>query len=315
MPADVSYCVVNTNGREYLRACLEAIEKVHPPGLEREVLVLDNCSDDGSADMVRSEWPDVRLIALARRTGKAENDSTLMRQATGRHCLLLNEDSELLEGVGGRAGGRAGRRPARRRRRARSWCRPRARRRPAPGACPAWAPRWPRRCSPTATWWCRAAARVTREVGWVQSSAMLVRRSAAEEVGYLDPDFFVYSDETDFCKRLHDAGWRVLFVPSARAIHHDQLNTDLAAARRRIVEFHRNRDLYLRKHHGPLTRAVVRALGAWFYAACAVAAVAAPGHDPHRYLPARAAGTPSRPRRGDQGGRRRIQLTPWNTLT
>ena len=75
-------------------------------------------------------------------------------------------------------------------------------------------------------------------------------------MGYLDPAFFVYSDETDFCKRLHDAGWRVLFVPSARAIHHDQLNTDLGAARRRIVEFHRNRDLYLRKHHGPLTRLV-----------------------------------------------------------
>ena len=52
----------------------------------------------------------------------------------------------------------------------------------------------------------------TRAVGWVQSSAMLVRRDAAAEVGYLDPEFFVYSDETDFCKRLGDAGWRVLYV-------------------------------------------------------------------------------------------------------
>ena len=103
-------------------------------------------------------------------------------------------------------------------------------------------------------------------------------------MGYLDPDFFVYSDETDFCKRLHDAGWKVLFVPGARAVHHDQLNTDLAAARRRIVEFHRNRDLYLRKHHGPLTRLVVRALGTWFYLATAAAAVVVPGHDPRRYL-------------------------------
>ena len=51
------------------------------------------------------------------------------------------------------------------------------------------------------------------EVGWVQSSAALVRRDAAEQVGWLDPDFFVYSDETDFCKRLRDAGWRILFVP------------------------------------------------------------------------------------------------------
>ena len=56
----------------------------------------------------------------------------------------------------------------------------------------------------------------TREVGWVQSAAMLVRREAAEQVGYLDPAFFVYSDETDFCKRLHDAGWRILHVPGRR---------------------------------------------------------------------------------------------------
>ena len=87
-----------------------------------------------------------------------------------------------------------------------------------------------------------------REVGWVQSSAMLVRREAAEQVGWLDGDFFVYSDETDFCKRLRDAGWRILFVPGARAVHHDQLGTDAAAMSRRIVEFHRNRDLYFRKH-------------------------------------------------------------------
>ena len=54
----------------------------------------------------------------------------------------------------------------------------------------------------------QSIGRDVREVGWVQSSAMLVRREAAAQVGYLDPAFFVYSDETDFCKRLRDAGWR-----------------------------------------------------------------------------------------------------------
>src|SRR5437763_584738 len=54
----------------------------------------------------------------------------------------------------------------------------------------------------------------TRAVGWVQSSAMLVRREASEQVGYFDPQFFVYSDETDFCKRLSDAGWQILYVPA-----------------------------------------------------------------------------------------------------
>jgi GT2 family glycosyltransferase len=283
VPVDVSYCVVNTNGREYLRSCLEAIERVHPPGLERELLVLDNCSDDGSADMVRGEWPQARLIALDRRTGKAENDSTLLRAATGRHCLLLNEDSELQDGAvaalvaaldDDRGAAAAG-----------------AQLLTGDGEPTACAWRLPGLGTALATavfahrnLVVQSRGQKTRAVGWVQSSAMLVRRAAAEQVGYLDPDFFVYSDETDFCKRLHDAGWRVLFVPGARAVHHDQLNTDLAAARRRIVEFHRNRDLYLRKHHGPLSRQVVRALGAWFYLATAAAAVVVPGHDPRRYL-------------------------------
>jgi hypothetical protein len=127
---------------------------------------------------------------------------------------------------------------------------------------------------------------------------MLVRVAAAAEVGYLDPAFFVYSDETDFCKRLGDAGHRTLLVPGARAIHHEQLSTDLAAASRRIVEFHRNRDRYMRKHHGGAAAFAVRVLTAWAYAVRAVAAVVAPGHDPARYrlhalqalLPARGEG-------------------------
>jgi GT2 family glycosyltransferase len=120
-------------------------------------------------------------------------------------------------------------------------------------------------------------------VGWAQSSAMLVRTDASREVGYLDPDFFVYSDETDFCKRLTDAGWKILLVPAARAIHHEQLSTDLAAAGRRIVEFHRNRDLYMRKHHRAPAPLLVRLLTAWSYAVRALAATVLPGHDAARY--------------------------------
>ena len=77
-----------------------------------------------------------------------------------------------------------------------------------------------------------------------------MRREAAAEVGYMDPEFFVYYDECDFAKRLAEAGWHSLFVPGAEAVHHDQLSTDLAAGLPRIVEFHRNHNLYMRKHHG-----------------------------------------------------------------
>ena len=116
----------------------------------------------------------------------------------------------------------------------------------------------------------------TRQVDWAQSSALLVRREAAASVGYMDPDFFVYYDECDFAKRLADAGWHSLFVPAAEAIHHDQLSTDLAAGLPRIVEFHRNRDLYMRKHHGAAAALAVRVLTAWSYAVRALAATVLP---------------------------------------
>lgn len=116
----------------------------------------------------------------------------------------------------------------------------------------------------------------TRRVGWAQSSALLVRREAATQVGYMDPEFFVYYDECDFARRLADAGWHSLFVPTAEAVHHDQLSTDLAKGLPRIVEFHRNRDLYMRKHHGRTAALAVRLLTAWSYAIRALAATFLP---------------------------------------
>jgi N-acetylglucosaminyl-diphospho-decaprenol L-rhamnosyltransferase len=280
---DLSYCVVNTNGREYLLACLEAIERTHPQGVSREVLVLDNHSDDGSVAAVEQSGFDVRVIALDRRTGKAENDSTLLREARGRYCLLLNEDSELQPGAAAALSEALEAHPraavagaqllsTEGEEKACAWR--------LPGVVAALSGvLFVHRLTTV-----QSRGRKTRRVGWTQSSSMLVHREAAAEVGYLDPDFFVYSDETDFCKRLHDAGWEILYVPAARAIHHDQLTTDLRSARRRIVEFHRNRDLYMRKHHSTARRLLVRALGVAFYLERALAALVLPGHDPQRYL-------------------------------
>jgi N-acetylglucosaminyl-diphospho-decaprenol L-rhamnosyltransferase len=279
----LSYCVVNTNGREDLLACLDAIERTHPPGVEREILVLDNASEDGSAAAVR-RWAaaarggpgrDVRLIALERRAGKAANDSLLLREAQGRYCLLLNEDSELQPAAAAAliaaldadpeaaaAGAQlldSGGEPV-----------PCAWRFPGVGTALVGALFLHRLLT------VQSKGSETRRVDWAQSSALLVRREGAAAVGYLDPAFFVYYDECDFCKRLAGAGWQTLFVPSAAAIHHDQLSTDLAAGLPRIVEFHRNRDLYMRKHHNGAAALAVRLLTAWTYALRAFAATVIP---------------------------------------
>ncbi len=98
----------------------------------------------------------------------------------------------------------------------------------------------------------------------------------------------------DFARRLRDAGWTSVYVPSARAIHHEQLATG-AAPERRIVEMARNRDLYMRKHHSRTAAAAVRWLTAAAYAERALAASLLPGHDPERmWLNARASLRPGR---------------------
>jgi N-acetylglucosaminyl-diphospho-decaprenol L-rhamnosyltransferase len=275
MAPTLSYCVVNTNGREYLLACLDAIERTHPAGVEHEILVLDNASDDGSAEAVRARGGEVRLIALERRAGKAENDSTLMRESSGRYCLLLNEDSELqpdaaaaliaaldADPKAAAAGPQlldSGGGPV-----------PCAWRFPGVGTALAGALFLHRLLT------VQSKGRQVRRVEWAQSSALLVRREAATEIAYMDPAFFVYYDECDFAKRLADTGWHSLYVPAARAIHHDQLSTDLAEGLPRIVEFHRNRDRYMRVHHGRAAALAVRVLTAWSYSVRALASTVLP---------------------------------------
>lgn len=287
---DLSFCVVNTAGRAHLLRCLDSIRATLPTGVDAEILVLDNASGDGSAEAVE-EWnarPDgfgerLRLIALERRQGKASNDSRLLSDARGEWCLLLNEDSELCPGAVEALLRAAESEP--------NVAVAGAQLLASDGSASACAWRLPGVATALMQALFLHKLLVTqsgrgfenRRVGWVQSAAMLVRRNAAAEVGYLDSDFFVYSDETDFEKRLHDAGWTVLHVPGARAVHHEQLTNDRASGRRRLVEFHRNRDLYMRKHHGPVAAAAVRVLTAWTYAVRALAALVLPNQAPRWY--------------------------------
>jgi N-acetylglucosaminyl-diphospho-decaprenol L-rhamnosyltransferase len=281
-PPELTYCVVNTSQRELLRRGLDAIARERQAlPFATEVIVLDNGSRDGSAEAARVHPAVDQLIALGRRQGKASNDSRLMAAARGRYALLLNEDSELQPGAtlalwralearpdAACAGARLLRPDGREQ--ACAW------RFPSIGTALAGALLLHR------LYTVQSRGERTREVDWCQSSALLVRLLAAARVGYMDRDFFVYSDEVDFARRLRDAGWRALYVPDAVAVHHEQLSTG-AGASRRIVELARNRDLYMRKHHSPAAARAVRWLTAWSYALRAAAALLLPGHDPRRY--------------------------------
>ena len=278
---ELTFCIVNTGQRELLLRGLDAVQREREAlAFATEVLVLDNASEDGSAEAARAHPAVDAVVALGRRRGKAANDSDLLERASGRYALLLNEDSELQPGAtaalhaaleadpqAGAAGARLLRPDGAQQ--ASAW------RFPTVKAAAAAALLLHRRNV-------QSTGETTRAVDWAQSAALLVRREAAEQIGWLDERVFVYSDEVDFAKRLRHAGWRTLYVPEAVAVHHEQLSTG-GVPERRIVEFSRNRDLYMRIHHGAGAARAVRWLTALPYALRAVAALVLPGHDPRRY--------------------------------
>ena len=278
---EVSFCIVNTEQRALLLRCLDAVAREREAlPFATEVLVVDNASRDGSAGAARAHLAVDELIRLEQRRGKGANDSALLQRARGRYCLLLNEDAELrpgataalvaaLEERADAAAAGAELLDDDGRRQASAW------RFPTPSAALLAA------LGLHKPFVVQSRGGRTRAIDWAQSAALLVRRDAAERIGWLDPAFFVYSDEVDFCKRLHDAGWAVLFAPAAQTVHHERAGGP--QPERRIVELARNRDRYMRKHHGAAAALVVRWLTAWTYAVRSVFAVAAPGHDPSRY--------------------------------
>jgi GT2 family glycosyltransferase len=281
-PVELSFCIVNTEQRELLVRCLDAVaaERAALP-FATEVLVLDNGSGDGSAGAARRHPTADTVIVTEDRRGKGENDTTLLRRAEGRYCLLLNEDSELRPGAvaalhaaitSHRGAGAAGAKLVR----PDGVQQPSAWRFPSPRTALIGALFLHRRLTVQST------GTNVREVDWAQSAALLVDRAAAAEIGWFDPAFFVYSDEVDFCKRLRATGRSVLYVPDAICVHHEQLSTG-PIPERRIVELSRNRDRYMRKHHSAGAARSVRYLTAWTYGVRTVAAVVLPGHDPRRY--------------------------------
>jgi len=256
--------------------------EIDSSGLASEVLVLDNASTDHSAEAAEDHPVTTRVVKKQLRCGKATNDSELLKLAEGKYGLLLNEDSELLPGAtktlfealentpdAGAAGTQIFN--------PQLDPQPSAWRFPSVGSALAGALMLHRIAN------VQSKGDTVRAVDWAQSAALLVRRSAAKSINYLDPEFFVYSDEVDFCKRLSNADWQTLYVPEAKAIHHEQLATG-GSADRRVVEFCRNRDLYMRKHHGAAQAAAVRILTAIPYLLRAAAATVLPNHDAGRYL-------------------------------
>ena len=239
---DVSISLVNTNSRELLLACLESLR-----GVDAEVVVLDNASEDGSAAAVRERFPDARVIEQRHRAGFGANHNTVIRATSGRYVFVLNEDTTSEDWGFERMVAHLDANPrvaALGPRLVYPDGRPQSSAWRFPG--PATAALGLLTLGRAGIVQSRGTA--TRDVDWAMAAALLVRREALDEVGVFDEDFFIYSEETDLCRRLRTAGWRTQFFPSVTVVHHES-QFSAGIPERRINEMWRGRHRYWRKHH------------------------------------------------------------------
>lgn len=264
----LSIVIVNWNVRGLLRRCIETVE-ANAGSLPVEVIVVDNASADGSAEMVRREFPGVRLIASGENLGYSGGNNLGMASAAGRYALILNPDTEIAGnalaqmvahmeahpevGAVGPALYYADGTPQ-----------PSRRRFPTP-ATPFWESTLLERLFP-ANRHARAYRMLDVPVGdspqrvdWLVGAAVMVRREAWEEVGPLDEGFFMYFEELDWFRRLADTGrWEAHYLPGAKITHHEGKSSEQVAAAR-AIRFERSKIRYCRKHLGRGWAQAVRA--------------------------------------------------------
>jgi GT2 family glycosyltransferase len=97
----------------------------------------------------------------------------------------------------------------------------------------------------------------TQDVDWVVGAALMARHRAIDQVGGLDEDFFMYSEEIDWCRRIKAAGWRVVYYPAAQVVHHVGKSSEQAVPIRHI-NFQRSKIRYSRKYHGEKAATALR---------------------------------------------------------
>ncbi|MBI2953400.1 MAG: glycosyltransferase family 2 protein [Chloroflexi bacterium] len=265
---DLSVAIVSYNTRELLRDCLRSVFACAScPGrkpLSLEVWVVDNASPDGSAAMVRRDFPAVKLIENDANAGFAAATNQALRGAAARHVLLLNPDTVVqgdalqrliafLEGhqeVGVVGPGLLN----------------------ADGSFQHSCFRFPnlwmsffdffplnRRLIDS-----RLNGRYPRRsygapfpIDHPLGACLMARQEVFDQVGLLDEDFYIYCEEIDWCMRVSRAGWEIYCVPEASVVHYGGQSTRQFRGRM-LVELHRSRNKLFRKHYGGFFRWMAR---------------------------------------------------------
>jgi len=261
---DLTIVVVNWNTLSLLRDCLASVLS-NSGNLSLELFVVDNASSDGSAEMVSAEFPSVKLIRNTQNRGFAAANNQALAVGQGRHMLLLNSDTIVLGDVLEKCVrylddqidvGAMG-------------CRVLNPDRTLQPTCF----EYPN--LPNLFLWTTGLARLPwprflgkyRMAGWkrdcerdvdvVTGCYLLVRTAALRDVGLLDESFFFFGEETDWCKRIREHGWRVRFAPVGDIVHYGGASAKKLNHRRDVMLFKALID-FNSKHGGALS-----AITAW----------------------------------------------------
>ena len=276
---DLSVCIVSWNVKDDLAKCLSSLDE-GARGIASEIIVVDNASSDGSPELVAAEFPRAELIANRSNVGFAAANVQAMDRARGRHILLLNPDTLVPPGALAQLvrfadehprAGVVGPKLVYGDGRLQHSCR----RFPTIAAAlfrntllGALVPCARASASYLMEEWDHNEA---REVDWVSGACMMIRREAFEEVGALDAGFYWGSEDVDYCWRVHEAGWQVLYTPEPMITHFVGRSTDQVMLRT-IVRTHRSMYRLYSRHlaRNPLSRGGVW-LGVWARAALLIA--------------------------------------------
>jgi len=261
---DLSVIIVSWNVRELLESCLASIRKGQGE-LLLEVIVVDAGSSDNSAEMVRQKYPETSLIERADNVGFPKGNNIGMRVAKGRYILLLNPDTEVIDNalltmvaymenhrdvgvVGGKLIYPDGSIQSSRRRFPNlitglfesTWLEPFA----------------PNRV--LEQYYAQDLAKDKPvDVDWLMGACLMVRSEVVGQIGLMDEAYFMYSEELDWCRRIKEANWRVIYLPSAVIMHHEGKSSEQAVVSRHI-NYQRAKLRYFRKYHGQYPAALIR---------------------------------------------------------
>lgn len=264
---DLSIIIVSWNVTDLLNACLNSIVVNQPndTALTLEVIVVDSASDDNTVEMVSDKYPFVHLLAQSENVGFTRGNNIGFEVAEGRHILLLNPDTEIIGNalpqmvnfldshpdvgiIGPHTLNADGSTQS-------------SRRHFPTVALGFFESTWLEGFTPKSMldhYYVRNQPdNDIFDVDWVQGSALMARREVYEQIGGLDTDYIMFSEELDWCKRAKDNNWRVIYFGKAQIIHHGGKSTEQVVANKHIY-FQQSKLRYFQKHHGHFVATILR---------------------------------------------------------